>query len=134
MAKFQTAHLFPIWHNDPSTPVGIARLAGAAQRTDQGHLIGFKAMEVRGILNKSVSKRQHSLHFTDLQHEYAARFAKDDFATGLDLRKLSERVARICSKYGLAARSTDALRTRDMGSPWRPAANVGSVVEQRLFA
>lgn len=46
--------LFPIL---PSGPVGMARLAAEAQHADDGHLIEFKTMEVRSILNKTVSKR-----------------------------------------------------------------------------
>ena len=46
--------LFPIL---PSGPVGMARLAAAAEHTDDGHLIEFKTMEARSILNKTVSKR-----------------------------------------------------------------------------
>src|ERR1700744_4689725 len=46
--------LFPIL---PSGPVGMARLAAEAEHADDGHLIEFKTMESRSILNKSVSKR-----------------------------------------------------------------------------
>src|SRR3978361_1191203 len=46
--------LFPIL---PSGPTGMARLAAEAQHADDGHLIEFKTMEARSILNKSVSKR-----------------------------------------------------------------------------
>lgn len=49
------ATLFPIL---PSGPTGMARLAAEAQHADDGHLIQFKTMEARSILNKSVSKRQ----------------------------------------------------------------------------
>lgn len=45
--------LFPILPQ----PTGIARLASHATHADDGHLIEFKALEVRSILNKSASKR-----------------------------------------------------------------------------
>ncbi|MDW5264581.1 MULTISPECIES: radical SAM protein [Acidobacteriaceae] len=45
--------LFPILPQ----PTGIARLASHAEHADDGHLIEFKALEVRSILNKSTSKR-----------------------------------------------------------------------------
>lgn len=59
MAKIQTAtangqSLFPIL---PSRPVGLARLAAEATHADEGHLIEFKAMKARSLLNHSVSKR-----------------------------------------------------------------------------
>ena len=57
MAKISTAfseNLFPIL---PQAPVGMARLAAEASHTDDGHLIEFKAMQPRSILNRSVSKR-----------------------------------------------------------------------------
>ncbi|MEO7028003.1 MAG: radical SAM protein [Acidobacteriaceae bacterium] len=47
--------LFPIL---PSGPTGMARLAAQAAHADDGHLIEFKTLEARSILNKSVSKRQ----------------------------------------------------------------------------
>mgnify|MGYP001544468020 CR=1 FL=1 len=45
--------LFPILPQ----PTGIAHLASHAEHADDGHLIEFKALEVRSILNKSTSKR-----------------------------------------------------------------------------
>jgi DNA repair photolyase len=61
MAKLGTwkndnsASLFPIL---PQAPVGMARLAAEAEHADDGHLIEFKAMQAKSILNKSVSKRR----------------------------------------------------------------------------
>jgi DNA repair photolyase len=62
MAKIvhpNNASLFPIL-NQPSAPTpftGIARLAAEAEHADDGHLIEFRALNVRSILNKTVSKR-----------------------------------------------------------------------------
>jgi DNA repair photolyase len=50
----QSATLFPIL---PSAPTGLARLAAEASHADDGHLIEFKAMRARSIMNHSVSKR-----------------------------------------------------------------------------
>ena len=61
MAKIPGATLFPIL-NQPLT--GIARLAAAAEHTDDGHLIEFRRLEVRSILNKSVSKRMRWLAYS----------------------------------------------------------------------
>jgi DNA repair photolyase len=61
MAKTDSASLFTIL---PQTLTGIARLAAAARHADDGHFIEFKAMQVRSILNKSVSKRQLSLAYS----------------------------------------------------------------------
>jgi DNA repair photolyase len=61
MAKINGAELFPIL---PQKPVGIARMAAAAGHTGDGHLIEFRTLEVRSILNKSVSKRQLSLAYS----------------------------------------------------------------------
>lgn len=73
-------------------------------------------------------------HFPDLKKEYAARFAKNDFAAGPYRRELAERVARVCRKHGLAARSSDALLTRNVGSARKSPVNIGSVIQERLFA
>jgi DNA repair photolyase len=59
MAKISSASLFPIL---PTQPSGIARLAAQATHAEDGHLVEFKALEVRSILNRSVSKR--GLRFT----------------------------------------------------------------------
>lgn len=49
------AALFPIF---PTEPRGLARLAGEAVPVDEGHLVTFRSLPVRSILNKSVSKRR----------------------------------------------------------------------------
>ncbi len=56
MAKHASSSttLFPIL---PSRPVGLARLAAEATHADDGHLIEFRAMKARSLLNHSVSKR-----------------------------------------------------------------------------
>jgi DNA repair photolyase len=56
-----SSDLFPIL---PSGPTGLARLAAEATHADDGHLIEFRAMTARSILNKSVSKRS-------LKHVYS---------------------------------------------------------------
>jgi DNA repair photolyase len=61
MANIFGASLFPIL---PQPIVGIARMAAEAQHADGGHLIEFRTLEVRSILNKSVSKRQLSLAYS----------------------------------------------------------------------
>jgi DNA repair photolyase len=61
MAKIEATSLFPIL---PTHPIGIARMAAEARHADDGHLIEFKTIEVRSILNKSVSKRQLSLAYS----------------------------------------------------------------------
>lgn len=53
----QNANLFPILPQ----PTGIARLASEAAHADEGHLIEFKSLAVRSILNKSTSKRMRWL-------------------------------------------------------------------------
>jgi DNA repair photolyase len=69
MAKLQhggsgvSPYLFPILPSSPG-PTGIARMAKEAERTDDGHLIEFKAIKVRSILNRSVSKRGLSLAYS----------------------------------------------------------------------
>ena len=64
MAKSSTTceALFPILDNRP--PGGLARLASEATHADDGHLIEFKAMQARSILNRSVSKRMGWMAWT----------------------------------------------------------------------
>ncbi len=56
MAKIQVPSnpLFPIL---PERPTGLVRIAAEAEHADDGHLVEFKSLQVRSILNKSVSKR-----------------------------------------------------------------------------
>jgi DNA repair photolyase len=61
MAKINTSELFPILNQRLAPLTGIARLAAQAHHADDGHLIEFKTLEVRSILNKSASRRQLSL-------------------------------------------------------------------------
>jgi DNA repair photolyase len=69
MANCSAAHstqpdtLFPILQGESVRPgtTGMARLAAESTHADDGHLIEFKAMQSRSILNKSVSRRQLSL-------------------------------------------------------------------------
>jgi DNA repair photolyase len=77
MAKTSGTYLFPILDSDPPPRVGIARLAASARHADDGHLIQFKSLEVRSILNKSVSKRQLSLAYSINPYrgcEFACRY------------------------------------------------------------
>jgi DNA repair photolyase len=55
-----TPQLFPIV-GQAAAPKGLSRLAALATHADDGHLIEFKSLTARSILNKSVSKRQLSL-------------------------------------------------------------------------
>jgi DNA repair photolyase len=60
MAKIKSTipPLFPILEqSDNASPTGIARMALEASRTDEGHLIEFKALKIRSLLNRSASKR-----------------------------------------------------------------------------
>lgn len=57
----QPTTLFPIL---PQQSVGMARLAAEATHADDGHLIEFRAMRSRSLLNRSVSKRNLSLEWS----------------------------------------------------------------------
>ena len=61
MAKANGSELFPIF---PQQAIGTARLAAQATHAAEGHLVEFKTLEVRSILNKSVSKRRLSLAYS----------------------------------------------------------------------
>lgn len=58
MAKIATRETTALFSVLPSRPVGMARLAAEATHADDGHLIEFKAMRARSILNRSISRRQ----------------------------------------------------------------------------
>ena len=65
MAKFfqePGAALFPILSKDTSK--GLARLAAEAEAAGAGHLVEFRRIKVRSILNRSISRRQLSLAYS----------------------------------------------------------------------
>jgi DNA repair photolyase len=77
MAKISGSFLFPVLDSDPPPRVGIARLAASARHADDGHLIQFKSLEVRSILNQSLSRRQLSLAYSINPYrgcEFACRY------------------------------------------------------------
>jgi DNA repair photolyase len=56
--KAKQESLFPILESDPQNRlVGIARMAAQAPVADQGHLVEFRNLPVRSLLNNSVSRR-----------------------------------------------------------------------------
>jgi DNA repair photolyase len=67
MAKIKPtpSTLFPILNAHPGPRLlGMARLAAEATHADHGHLIDFRAIQSRTILNRSVSKRQLKHYWT----------------------------------------------------------------------
>jgi len=74
--------LFPILR---SPLRGIARLAEEAPHADDGHLVEFRAMQVRSILNKTVSKRFRALEYTINPYrgcEFGCRYCYARYAHG----------------------------------------------------
>ncbi|MGI8770557.1 MAG: SPL family radical SAM protein [Acidobacteriaceae bacterium] len=74
MEAHPPAALFPIL---PTQPVGMARLAAQATHADDGHLITFRAMRAKSLLNRSLSKRNLSLEWSINPYrgcEFACRY------------------------------------------------------------
>ena len=55
-----SSELFPILRSHG----GLARMAAAAEPIDRGHMVEFRSLEARSILNRSVSKRGYSLAYS----------------------------------------------------------------------
>jgi DNA repair photolyase len=55
------ASLFPIF---PTGVAGLAKLAAEAEHADDGHLVEFRALKVRSVLNRSISKRQLRIDYS----------------------------------------------------------------------
>ncbi len=57
--KANISTLFPILNNEPfnSPLTGIARIASCGEAAGNGHMIEFRTLPVRSLLNKSVSRR-----------------------------------------------------------------------------
>ena len=74
--------LFPILQ---PTLKGIARMADEAPHADDGHLIEFRAMQVRSILNKTMSRRYLSLEYSINPYrgcEFGCRYCYARYAHG----------------------------------------------------
>jgi DNA repair photolyase len=61
MTADRSAALFPIL---PAALTGLARMAAEAEHADDGHLVEFRTMQVRSILNRSISKRLQWLAYS----------------------------------------------------------------------
>ena len=57
--KANIQSLFPILGSEAATPchTGIARLADQGNSAGEGHLVEFRTLPVRSLLNNSVSRR-----------------------------------------------------------------------------
>ena len=67
----------PLFSILPTRPTGIARLAAEAEHADDGHLIEFRTLAVRSLLNRSESKRRLSLSWSINPYrgcEFACRY------------------------------------------------------------
>ena len=74
MANTAAPTLFPIV---PTNAGPLARRAAAAQLTDTGHLIEYRALEVRSLLNRSISRRRLSIAYSINPYrgcEFACRY------------------------------------------------------------
>lgn len=87
---------------------GIARLADEAPHADDGHLVEFRAMQVKSILNKTVSKRFRSLEYAINPYrgcEFGCRYCYARYAHSFLAPKLAsaERDGAVGTVPGTAA-------------------------------
>jgi DNA repair photolyase len=85
----EKATLFPILQPNLT---GIARLANEAPHADDGHLVEFRAMQARSILNKTVSKRFRSLEYAINPYrgcEFGCKYCYARYAHGFLAPKLA---------------------------------------------
>ncbi len=111
-------------------------LAGVARRAAEAKASFFAAQP---LFLKACSRPTYLSfvreHFPALEREYAARFAGADFAARPYREEMKALVGKVCRRYGLAQRSTDALLTRDAGPERKGPMRVRSGPEQsELFA
>ena len=57
-AALEPSPLFPIFAPDEPRTTGLARMVASSEPAEDGHLVEFRTLAVRSILNKSVSKRK----------------------------------------------------------------------------
>ena len=74
-------------------------------------------------------------HFPHLVSSTRARFERADFVDRAYREAMAAMVARACARHGIPPRSTDALLTRDVGTPSRKLpASIFAPSSGRLFA
>ncbi len=61
VSRVQHPELFPILR---SSAHGLSRMAANAMPVDNGHLVEFRMIETKSVLNRSISKRQLSLAYS----------------------------------------------------------------------
>ena len=80
MANIERAsddQLFPFGSGSGASLVGIARMAADGSPVDRGHEVQFRTLEVRSILNRSVSRRKLSFSWSINPYrgcEFACRY------------------------------------------------------------
>lgn len=73
-------------------------------------------------------------HFPALEAKYAAQFGRADFVSKEYRERVAALVTKVCRRYGLGRRSTDALLTRVPDGERRPVEAVRGMPEQMRLA
>ncbi len=88
------------------TLTGIAKLAATGERLDDGHLIEFRSLPVRSLLNKSISKRRLSMAWSINPYrgcEFACRYCYARYTHEfMELRRPEDFERRIFIKQNAA--------------------------------
>lgn len=104
---------------------GVARRAAAA---------GASFFAAQPLFLKACSRPTYLSfvreHFPALEGRYAAQFGRADFVTREYREAMAALVERVCRKYRLGRRSTDALLTRIPDGGRRPMASISGMPEQ----
>ena len=97
------------------TPAALNKVAAAAKAADASFFCA------QPLFLKSCSRGTYLAfvheHFPELQEMYSKRFDGADFVSKAYAQRIRLMVQGVCRKHGLAERSTDAILTRDMGTP-----------------
>jgi DNA repair photolyase len=109
----------------------VDRVARRAKQADASFLAG------EPLFLKSCSRPTYLSfvreHFPALEAEYANRFAHAEFASTSYRLAMAELMSRVCARYGIPERSTDALLTRDAGGKPPMSSAPASSDQQLLF-
>lgn len=112
------AALFPVL---PAALTGLARMAAEAEHADDGHLVEFRTMRPRSILNRSISKRLQWLAYSINPYrgcEFGCRYCYARYT-----HEFLAPAAVVSSRsvgpdqQGRAVRASDELRPDDFRDP-----------------
>lgn len=131
--SYRTAPLFPIL-GDRTPLTGLARIAAEGKHAEDGHLVEFRTLDVRSILNRSVSRRRLPLDLSINPYrgcEFGCKYCYARYTHTF----LAPRVSPTFHESPMIGAETDTSGRMTLAGPGRTAPNYHdpNTFEQLIF-